>query len=322
MDSGTKQRSKLPWAAAIILVVIAGTAACNVRPSEAPPALEAPPDLALSSFSHVLPEGQQFTLVGSPLMALSPDGSRMVYVANQQFYMLAMDTLVSSPIPGSDVDPSDPFFSPDGAWIGYWSEADSQLKKIAVSGGTPVTLTDTVGDPTGRPFWGADEIIVWGQNETVMQVSANGGPPEVLIEDTGASLTYGPRILPDQRSVLFQAEGPVEGDVVVQSLESGERKVLFPGLFPRYLPTGHLLYGLDDVLFAVGFDLTTLEAVGEPVTLFEGVRTRPSQYAVSESGSFAWVPGNGQTDAGEASRSQINVVLNWFEELTERAPVP
>ena len=316
MDSGTKPQSKLRWAAAIILAVIAGTAACNSRPSPAPPALE------VSRFSHVLPEGQQFTLVGSPLMALSPDGSMMVYVANQQFYLLAMDALVSSPIPGSDVDPSDPFFSPDGAWIGYWSEADSQLKKIPVSGGTPVTLTDTVGDPTGRPFWGADGTILWGQNATVMQVSANGGPPEVLIEDSGASLTYGPRILPDGRSVLFQAEGPVEGDVVVQSLESGDRKVLFPGLFPRYLPTGHLLYGLDDVLFAVPFDLTTLEAVGEPVTLFEGVRTRPSQYSVSDSGSFAWVPGNGQTEAGEPSSSQINIVLNWFEELKERVPVP
>ena len=69
-------------------------------------------------------------------------------------------------------------------------------------------------------------------------------------------------------------------------------------------------------------DGITLEAVGEPVTLFEGVRTRPSQYAVSESGSFAWVPGNVETEAGEPARPQINIVLNWFEELTERVPVP
>ena len=310
------RQSKLRWATAIVLALIAGTAAWNLRPSPATPAL------AVGRFSHVLPEGQQFTIVGSPLVALSPDGSRMVYVANQQFYLMAMDTLESSPIPGSDVDPSDPFFSPDGAWIGYWSESDSQLKKIAVSGGVPVTLTDTAGDPLGRPVWGADETIVWGQNERVLRVSANGGTPEVLIEDSGAGLTYGPRILPDGRSVLFQAEGPVVGDVVVQSLESGERKVLFPGLFPRYLPTGHLVYGLDDVLLAVPFDLTTLEAVGEPISLVEGVRTRPSQYSVSDSGSLAWVPGSGPTEPGEPSRPQINIVLNWFEELTERVPVP
>ncbi len=29
-----------------------------------------------------------------------------------------------------------------------------------------------------------------------------------------------------------------------------------------------------------------------------------------------------QADSGEASRSQINIVLNWFEELKERVPVP
>ena len=108
----------------------------------------------------------------------------------------------------------------------------------------------------------------------------------------------------------------------MQSLESGDRKVLFPGLFPRYIPTGHLLYGLDDVLFAVPFDLTTLETVGDPVSLVEGVRTRPSQYSVSDSGAFAWVPGSGETESGESSRPQINIVLNWFEDLKERVPVP
>ena len=163
------RQSKLRWATAIVLALIAGTAAWNLRPSPATSAL------AVGRFSHVLPEGQQFTIVGSPLVALSPDGSRMVYVANQQFYLMAMDTLESSPIPGSDVDPSDPFFSPDGAWIGYWSESDSQLKKIAVSGGVPVTLTDTAGDPLGRPVWGADETIVWGQNERVLRVFSKWG---------------------------------------------------------------------------------------------------------------------------------------------------
>ena len=275
----------------------------------------------VSRVSHVLPEGQQFTVEGSPLVALSPDGSKMVYVANQQFYLMAMDTLVSSPIPGSDVDPSDPFFSPDGAWIAYWSQADGQLKKIPVSGGAPVTLTDTAGDPLGRSNWRADETIVWGQDERVMRVSANGGTPEVLTEVPGAKLVYGPQILPDGRSVLFQAGGPVKGEVVVQSLESGERKVLFPGLFPRYISTGHLLYGLDDKLFAVPFDLTTLEAVGEPVSLYEGVRTRPLQYSVSDSGTFAWIPRSGQTEAGEPSRPQINIIFNWFTELRERVPV-
>ena len=76
------------------------------------------------------------------------------------------------------------------------------------------------------------------------------------------------------------------------------------------------------MLFAVGFDLTTLEALGEPVSLVEGIRTRPSQYSVSDSGSLVWVPGSGQTDSGEPSRPQINIVLNWFDALTERVPVP
>ncbi len=29
-----------------------------------------------------------------------------------------------------------------------------------------------------------------------------------------------------------------------------------------------------------------------------------------------------QPDSGEPARPQINIVLNWFEELKERVPVP
>ena len=257
----TPKPSVLPWVAALVLgMVVAGLAVWYLRTPEPSP---------VTRFYYVLPEDQRFTSAGRPLVAVSPDGSRMVYVANAQLYLKAMDTLESSPIPGTDEDPEAPFFSPDGEWIGYWSGADGQLKKIAVSGGAPVTLSDA-NNPLGAPSWGADDRIVYGQLQGIMRVSANGGTPEILIEG-GSGTQRHPEVLPDGRSVLFEAVATGDREVVVQSPESGEEIFLFAGSSPRYVPTGHIVYGLDGVLFAVPFDTGSLEVTGGPVPLVEGV---------------------------------------------------
>jgi serine/threonine-protein kinase len=263
----TAPPSKLPWVAAIVLgIIVAGVAGWSLRPSEPG---------SVGRFYHVLPEGHAFSSVNRMIVAVSPDGSRMVYVANGQLYVRSMDALGAIPIPGTDENPSNPFFSPDGQWIGYFSRSALQLKKIAVSGGAPVTLSDAE-NPYGAPFWGTDDTIVWGQSQGIMRVSANGGTPEVLLSDPDA---WSPQMLPGGSSVLF----------------------------------GHIVYTLDDVLFAVPFDLDTLEVVGGPVAMVEGVRAPPPQFAVSASGLLAFVPGN--VEGGERR-------LVWVDRQGTVEPIP
>ncbi len=116
-------QSKLPWVAALILAVITGVAGWNLRPTE--------PQPVAARFYHELPDGQAFTRTERPLVTVSPDGSQIIYVANQQLYLRNLDEMAARPIQGTDEDPTNPFFSPDGEWVGYWSRSDSQLKKIA-----------------------------------------------------------------------------------------------------------------------------------------------------------------------------------------------
>ena len=98
-----------------------------------------------------------------------------------------------------------------------------------------------------------------------MRVSANGGTPELLIaREAEVNLAF-PQMLPDGESVLLSRGDRRSGQAVVHSLESGEQKVLFTGVGARYVSTGHIVYTVDDVLFAVPFDLDTLEVVGGPV---------------------------------------------------------
>ena len=110
-------------------------------------------------------------------------------------------------------------------------------------------------------------------------------------------------MLPDGRSLLLTLTTDTsqdrwdKGRVVVQSLSSGERKVLAEGgSDPHYSPTGHLIYALGGVAVAVPFDLGRLETTGSPVPVVEGIRragaaTGTAQFGFSRSGSLIYIPG-------------------------------
>jgi serine/threonine-protein kinase len=231
-------------------------------------------------------------------MALSPDGSRFVYNTGQGLYLRSMDQLEARLIPGTEGVLVNPFFSPDGQWVGYWQ--DNQLKKIAISGGAPVPI----GAATA-PFgisWATDNTILVGQPDGIRRVSANGGTPELTIKAEGGELFDGPQLLPGGEWVLFTV-GASAGNwsgarIVAESLKTKERRDIWRGgSDARYVPTGHIVYALEDDLFAIPFDLDTLTVTGGPAPLVEGAFkatvAASANYGVSEDGSLVYVAGTG-----------------------------
>ena len=113
----------------------------------------APPvAFAVSRIAMALPPEQ---LIGRPTagssVAISPDGTRLAYVANPQggptqIYLRPLEGLDAKPIPGTE-GAAAPFFSPDGQWLGFF--ADGKLKKISIAGGTVVNLGGC-DRPSGR----------------------------------------------------------------------------------------------------------------------------------------------------------------------------
>ena len=260
-----------------------------------------PAELAVSRTSVVLPQTQRRTNTGRRGVAVSPTGTHVAYVANEQLYLRAMDEMDAKPLGGTEGSaPTLPFFSPDGQWLGFYSTRDGQLEKIALTGGAAVTLCDT-GNPYGAS-WGADDTIVFGQGARgIFQVSATGGTPELLIpvETESGERAQSPQILPDGRTVLFTFahDDWSEAQIVVQSLSTGERRVLIEGgTDARYLPTGHLVYALAGNLLAVAFDLDRLEILGGPVPLIEDVSdafaTGGANFDISRNGTLLYLPGS------------------------------
>ena len=177
-----------------------------------------------------------------------------------------------------------------------------------------------------------NDTILFGEPDGIMRVSANGGPAELLVETKEGEYVHGPQFLPSGQWVLFTFVEPSaaswdEAEIVVQSLESGERKVLISGgSDARYVPTGHLIYALGGVLNAIAFDAATLEVKGGAVPVVEGVQrayagyTGTANYGFSDTGMLAYVLGT--ADQGTPPRSLVWVNREGKEDPLGAPPNP
>jgi serine/threonine-protein kinase len=277
--------------------------------------------LAVTRFPFVLPPGQAFPQpITLRTLALSPDGAQMVYGASGRLYRRSMSEPDVHAIQGTaDYQiVADPVFSPDGRSIAFFARSDQTLKRIAVTGGAAVTIC-----PAGFPYgisWGEDGIVFGQGSKGIMRVSANGGTPDVLVRVKEGEEADGPQLLPGGRHVLFTlATGSSLGRwddarVVVQSLTSGERKTLIAGgTDARYVETGHLVYAVSGVVFAVAFDVRRLEVTSGPVPVIQGVRrsggdaTGAAHFSVSRTGTLAYIAG-----------PQVRTAVHWDLALTDR----
>jgi serine/threonine-protein kinase len=283
--------------ATIISAVVFGAAMLGVTVREFRPSLPRP---IVTRFTFRLPEGQRFTNVGRQLVALSPDGTHMAYVANQRIYLRATWEFEATPIGGVGLGGlSSPVFSPDGQWIAYWSAGN--LSKLAISGGAPIRLCE-VDNPYGLS-WAGDSLLL-GDPRGVLRVSDQGGKPDVIIPVKENEIAHGPQLLPDGRSVLFTLAAGTAPDrwdnaqIVVQVPGSTERKTIISGgADARYVATGHVVYAVGGVLFAEPFDIRRLKTRGGPISVVEGVgratvgSTGTAQFAVSQSGALMYLSG-------------------------------
>jgi serine/threonine-protein kinase len=77
-----------------------------------------------------------------------------------------------------EVNASNPFFSPNGEWVGFFGTC---LMKVPAVGGTPVTIVTTSDRPAGGT-WRADGTIVFATSGGLYQVSEDGGAPRRLLK--------------------------------------------------------------------------------------------------------------------------------------------
>src|SRR5207244_12626264 len=106
------------------------------------------------------PEGQVFGGGARHPIAISPGGTRLVYIAAGRLNLRSMSEIDAKPIQGIEGAGSvnEPVFSPDGGSIAFWTSNDQNIKRVAVTGGGAITICKA-NDPYGMS-WTEGGILI------------------------------------------------------------------------------------------------------------------------------------------------------------------
>jgi serine/threonine-protein kinase len=305
-QAGTSRVSRgLPMKAAVpLLAALAGFAVWGVLGDRR----EIPP--SITRFTIAKPPSSGMSIYRS--LAFSPDGRVLAYTSPLGLFLRRFDGFDSVAFPGTE-GATQPFFSPDGAWVGFL--APGSLKKVPVSGGAALTICVVEAGLGLGAAWGRDGTIVFSDGFRLHRVSAEGGASEVLLgevregQSSLSSQRVSPALLPDGDRVLFTITSSTGPHVNVFSLRTRETHELALGrgyaASAHYLPSGHLLYSEPGGLMAVRVDPDTLSPRGPVVPAVEGAFstwTGSTDFAVSESGNLAYISQHGGSQLVKVDR--------------------
>lgn len=209
------------------------------------------------------------------LPAVSPDGTRAVFRAPERsgkttLWIRALDSNDPQAIPGTE-DGYSPFWSPDGASIGF--AAGAKLKRLRLGSAAPQTICAI--EHLMSASWSRYGVILLTptNRESLFQVPASGGVATRLTQldrSLGENSHRWSHFLPDGRRFLYLARSgdPQNTAIYAASLDSPHRKrVLAVQSNFAYAEPGYLLYVREGVLFAQAFHARKLELTGEAVPI-------------------------------------------------------
>jgi serine/threonine-protein kinase len=262
--------------------------------------------------------------------ALSPDGASLVFrsplTGLGQLYLKRRDEVVARPLAGTEGG-SGPFFSPDGAWIGF--VANGQLRRIPSSGGASLKLADSVDATFNRGAWLDDGSIVYydAPTRTLRRLGSGDAASKVIVSAAtiGGRFPWLPTPLPSSRGILFTAHltqcvGPVScrpSRVYVYDARRDTVRALFDDAIGAwYVPTGHVLYLTSaGTLMAAPWDNAALAPTGRPVPVLDGIQA--PGFLISDEGTAYYLLGRSEFAPGPVP----NAVVVWVDRTGRVEPV-
>jgi Tol biopolymer transport system component len=318
------------WRRALPVIAAASLAATLLTVGVAWYTRSSPSLAAVTRFS--IPLGDvTLTNTGGQAIAISPDGSRIVYTANRHLYARSMADPEPRLIPGLENVKNyvtRPAISPDGSEVVFWNADNASLTRVAIVGGPPVTICQTEL-PTGVR-WETDGILFGQIGKGIFKVPAAGGAPELVAPTATDENASSPQSLPGGRGLLYSLKKGTDswdkGRIVIKTAAGEVKTVLEGGADGRYDGAGRLFYAVSGIVMAIPFDLNRLATTGpaSPVIpgvlrFVEGNNSGVAQYSLADNGTLVFVGGPTKVVDGAE-----NALLALFDDKgnVTRLPIP
>ena len=257
-----------------------------------------------------IPPDERLISYYAPLLAISPDGSRVAFASEDTNGMrhLWFQSL-SDPratLLAQTESAIAPFFSPDGKSIGYWFGDTGGIKVVSIAGGSPRKISDDLaaGGILGG-CWspeGGSIYAVPGWTSGVWKFSPTGMfPPERLrktIPETERAHLW-PDLSPDGKLLIYTVWNGGSFDaarIVVESMATGERSFIHVGASSaKFAGDDLIVFAQGGALLAAPFEASTRKLKAPPQAVLPGVMMDPrdggGQYALTKDGTLVYLPG-------------------------------
>jgi serine/threonine-protein kinase len=327
-------------AAAIVFAALIVTAALTWSARAQRHVAAAPP--RVSRMTLATSGSAAFSPNESRSLAITPDGTRIVYVGNNatQLFVRPLDELDPTAIATAGAPLNFVFLSPDGQWVGF--AEGNMLRKVAITGG-PVTTIQPSVECCGAA-WAPDDTIIVGSALPAVglrRTAVSGGTMTELTHPNVARGETGhiwPEMLPGGHEVLFtiaSSGGPDAVQIALLDLPSGAIKVVVPsGSHAHYVSSdvgstnshrGHLVYAERGALRAIPFDLAKAETIGTAVTVQRRLVRNTfggAEFVVAADGTFAYAEAQDYVATAQAIATMVWVDRQGREQPLSAPPRP
>jgi serine/threonine protein kinase/WD40 repeat protein len=259
---------------------------------------------------------------------LSPDNTRLAVTVDDNVWVYNIGRRILTPVTFGPEINSRAIWTPDGKQLTFTSNRNIAQIPADGSGEVEVLIESKIGatahswSPDGTVLAYSDGLLA-NRDIRLLPQKGEGEPKPLLVNPFDE---HHPRFSPDGRWIAFisRRSGSSEIYITPSSGEGGIEQISSEGgTEPVWAPDGkELFYRDQDKMMAVSVQTEPIFRAETPRLLFEGFESnttdsRASSYDVSSDGQrFVMIRSE------EAQPDQIRVILNWFEELKERVPVP
>tara|TARA_B110001454_G_scaffold110102_1_gene103408 strand:- start:48 stop:2249 length:2202 start_codon:yes stop_codon:yes gene_type:complete len=254
------------------------------------------------------------------------DGSSEIYI--RDLWVDEVPILITDYKWGTDVHGIIDF-TDDSEWVTYFDSGI--LKRVRVTGGATQTVLKTrLGRTSGYDLT-ENKLIFTGPGDLLWEMNLETNEEIMVFEfDKLPIRVYRwPQLLPDGDNILVSSSSLItantDSNLLLYNSKTGVNETIVSnGFNGRFIPqTEHIVFVRESSLWAVPFDIDSLQVIGNETEIIRGIQTNgilgSAAFSISDSGRLIYLKGS---DVAVASADLQLDILSRDGQPQEIIPIP